>query len=186
MTISTIWTMVADAPPMAAAAAGLTVLGLVQVTLLWRVARSTRAAADATARVAQLTSALELLTDTTEEGFVNVGAELGRLGAKPLAPAASRRATTKRIAAAAKRGRSVEEIAIAESLSESEVRLHVGLDAASIEVASAEALPPEAMPTEPGPEAERAPGVLDDLERWMHSLQRPRRARGSRHATVRV
>lgn len=163
--------------PMAAAAAGLAVLGIVQIALLWKVARSTRAAAEATARVAQLTSALELLTDTTEEGFVNVAAELGRLGAKPLAPAASRRATTKRIAAAARRGRSVEDIAVAESLSESEVRLHLGLEAAS----AAEPAPA----AEPEP-ADEAPGVLDEIERWMNSLHRPRRARGTRHAAVRV
>lgn len=163
--------------PMTAAAAGLAVLGLVQIALLWRVARSTRAAADATARVAQLTSALELLTDTTEEGFVNVAAELGRLGAKPLAPAASRRATTKRIAVAAKRGRSIEDIAVAESLSESEVRLHLGLESAAAEAAPA---------AEPEAAVEETPGVLDELERWMNSLHRPRRARGARHAAVRV
>lgn len=176
MTFSTFSTMAPAVTPMAAAAAGLAVLGLLQLALLWKVARSTRAAADATARVAQLTSALELLTDTTEEGFVNVAAELGRLGAKPLPPAASRRATTKRIAAAVKRGRSIEEIAIAESLSESEVRLHVGLDAAAVETAPAEA----------APAPEETPGVLDDLERWMNSLHRPRRSRGPRHAAVRV
>ena len=69
----------------AAAACGLAVLFLVQIVLLWKLARSTRVTADATARVAQLTAALELLTDTTEEGFVNVAAELERLGARPLA-----------------------------------------------------------------------------------------------------
>lgn len=172
--------MIAAAVTPMTAAAGLAVLGLVQIALLWRVARSTRAAADATARVAQLTSALELLTDTTEEGFVNVAAELGRLGAKPLAPAASRRATTRRIATAARRGRSIEDIAVAESLSESEVRLHLGLEAAA--AASAEAAPV----TEPETAVEDSPGVLDELERWMNSLHRPRRARGARHAAVRV
>lgn len=169
-------TLLAAVTPVTAAAAGLATLGLAQLLLLWKVVRSTRAAADANARVAQLTSALELLTDTTEEGFVNVAAELGRLGAKPLAPAASRRATTKRIATAVKRGRSIEEIAIAESLSESEVRLHVGLDAASEAAAEPEV---EAAP-------EETPGVLDEIERWMNTLHKPRRARGARHAAVRV
>jgi hypothetical protein len=161
--------------PMTAAAAALALLGLVQLVLLWKLARSTRATADATERVAQLTSALELLTDTTEEGFVNVASELERLGAKPLAPGSTRRATTRRIAAAAKKGASVESIAAAEALSESEVRLHLGLEAATA---------PAAVAAEPA--AETGTGVLDDLEQWMQSLSKARRPRGGRHAVVRV
>lgn len=161
--------------PMTAAAAALALFGLVQLVLLWKLARSTRAMADATGRVAQLTAALELLTDTTEEGFVNVASELERLGAKPLAPGSSRRATTRRIAAAAKKGASIEAIAAAEALSESEVRLHLGLDAAL------PAPPPAAEASE-----DAGPGVLDDLERWMQSLSKARRPRGGRHAVVRV
>jgi hypothetical protein len=161
--------------PKGVAAGTLGLLGLVQIVLLWRLARSMRATAAATARVAQLTAALELLTDTTEEGFVNVAAELGRLGARPLAPGSTRRATTQRIAAAVRRGRSVEDVALAESLSESEVRLHVGLDAG-----------PEPATEPSAPSTEAPPGVLDELEQWMDSLQRPRRGRGARHAAVRV
>ena len=33
---------------------------------------------------------------------------------------------------------------------------------------------------------DETPGVLDDLERWMNSLTKTRRARGARHAAVRV
>ena len=40
----------------AAAACGLAVLFLVQIVLLWKLARSTRVTADATARVGQLTA----------------------------------------------------------------------------------------------------------------------------------
>jgi len=161
----------------AAAACGLAVLFLVQIVLLWKLARSTRVTADATARVAQLTAALELLTDTTEEGFVNVAAELERLGARPLAAGSTRRATTRRIAAAVRKGRAIEDIAIAESLSESEVRLHLGLETAAEPVTAREA---EETATD------ETPGVLDDLERWMNSLTKTRRARGARHAAVRV
>ena len=53
--------------------------------------------------------------------------ELERLGARPVAAASTRRATTRRIAAAVRKGRGVEDIALAESISESEVRLHLGL-----------------------------------------------------------
>ena len=162
--------------PMTAALAGLAVLGLVQLVLLWKLARSTRATADATERIAQLTSALALLTDTTEEGFVNVASELERLGARPTPAGSTRRATTRRIAAAMKKGLSVEDIAIAEGVSESEVRLHLGLEAAT---------PASAPAVEAAPESE-APGVLDDLEQWMHTLGRKTRSRGGRHAVVRV
>lgn len=162
--------------PMIAALAGLALLGLVQLVLLWKLARSTRATAEATDRVAQLTSALALLTDTMEEGFVNVASELERLGAKPTPAVSTRRATTRRIAASLKKGLSVEDIAIAEGVSESEVRLHLGLDAAT----------PEAPAEAAAPVASAAPGVLDDLEEWMHTLGRKTRARGGRHAVVRV
>lgn len=162
--------------PILAAAAGLAVLFLVQLVLLWKLARSTRVTADATTRVAQLTAALELLTDTTEEGFVNVASELERLGVRPLAAGSTRRATTRRIAAAVRKGRPIEEVATAESLSESEVRLHVGLEAAA----------EPATPREAEAAAAPGPGVLDDLERWMDSLAKAQRARGARHAAVRV
>lgn len=157
---------------------GLAVLSLAQLVLIVRLVRSARVAAKADERVTQLTAALELLTDTTEEGFVNVAAELERLGARPLPSGSTRRATTKRIAAAVRKGRAIEDIAIAESLSESEVRLHLGLD----EAASAAPAAVEASEPEPA-----TPGVLDDLESWMNSLGKAgRRARGGRHAAVRA
>lgn len=165
--------------PMLAAASGLAVLFLVQLVLLWKLARSTRATADATTRVAQLTAALELLTNTAEEGFVNVASELERLGARPLAAGSTRRATTRRIAAAARKGRAVEDIASAESLSESEVRLHLGLEAATAPVTRREAAEEHADDL-----GER--GVLDDLERWMNTVARSGRPRGARHAALRV
>ncbi len=165
--------------PVIPAALGLAVLSIAQLVFIVRLVRSARVAAKADERVTQLTAALELLTDTTEEGFVNVAAELERLGARPLPSGSTRRATTKRIAAAARKGRAIEDIAIAESLSESEVRLHLGLDEAAA-AANAPAQP------EPAESEAAAPGVLDDLESWMNTLQRGRRARGGRHAAVRA
>lgn len=165
--------------PLLPAALGLAVLSLAQLVLLVRLVRSARIAAKADERVTQLTAALELLTDTTEEGFVNVATELERVGARPLPSGASRRATTRRIAAAARKGRAIEDIAIAESLSESEVRLHLGLD----EAAAAANAP---LSTEPAESDAVEPGVLDDLESWMNTLQKGRRIRGGRHAAVRA
>ena len=161
--------------PMLAAPSGLAVLFLVQLVLLWKLGRSTRVTADATTRVAQLTAALALLTNTTEEGFVNVASELERLGARPLAAGSTRRETTRRIAAAVRNGRAVEDIAAAEALSESEVRLHLGLESAV-----------EPVTPRRGERAGDAPGVLDDLERWMQTLSTVGPPRGTRHAAVRV
>ncbi len=160
-------------------ALGLAVLSVVQLSLIVRLVRSARVAARADERVTQLTAALALLTDTTEEGFVNVATELERVGARPLPLGSTRRATTRRIASAVRKGRAIEDVAIAESLSESEVRLHLGLDDAAAAQAAVEPVGvPEAEPS--------VPGVLDDLESWMNTLQKGRRGRGVRHAAVRA
>ncbi len=168
--------------PMIYAALGLALLSLAQLALIVRLLRSARVAARADERVTQLTAALALLTDTTEEGFVNVATELERLGVRPLPSGSTRRATTKRIAAAARKGGAIEDIAIAESLSESEVRLHLGLDEAAAVLAPAAREAAEPAP-EPSPAAS---GVLDELESWMTTLQKSQRARGGRHAAVRA
>ena len=165
--------------PLTYAAFGLALLSLAQLVLIARLLRSARVAAKADERVTQLTAALALLTDTTEEGFVNVATELERVGARPLPSGATRRATTKRIAAAVRKGRAIEDIAMAEALSESEVRLHLGLaDGASAVVSPGAVEAPETEAV--------APGVLDDLESWMNTLQKGQRVRGGRHAAVRA
>ncbi len=152
---------------------GAAVLQLALMVQLWR---TSRAAGRGHRRIEQLTSALELLTDTTESGLVNVAAELTRVGARPIAPTSTRRATTERIAAAIDAGRPVAEVAADESLSETEVRLHLGLHEAA----------PRSRAATPAPKAPEA-DVLDDLERWMHTLSggpRPS-AGGVRHAAMR-
>jgi hypothetical protein len=150
---------------------GAAVLQLVLMVQLWR---TSRAAARGGRRIEQLTSALELLTDTTESGLVNVAAELTRVGARPIAPASTRRDTTERIAAAIDEGRPIADVAAEEGLSEIEVRLHLGLHEAS---------PPRRPPTPVAAEAD----VLDDLERWMSTLSGGQRAPagGVRHAAMR-
>ncbi|MGD9906079.1 MAG: hypothetical protein AB7U83_21615 [Vicinamibacterales bacterium] len=162
---------------------GLAVAGGLQLLLMLQLWRTARAAARGGRRIEQLTSALELLTDTTESGFVNVASELSRVGARPMAPAATRRAATERIAAAVRDGRALADVAAEEGLSESEVRLHLGLDRAP-EPRSIR----ESSPAQPGPVVRHAdPDVLGDLERWMSTLGSGRPASGApRHAAVRV
>lgn len=82
-------------------------------------------------RVAHLMAGVSLLTDTTEGALRDVAIEIGRLAATSVtarqeAPAVSRN----RINGAARRGRTVQDIAANEQLSEGEVRLHLQLDKA--------------------------------------------------------
>jgi len=79
-------------------------------------------------RVANLLAGLSLLTDTTEGALRDVTAEVTRLstGATPRTTRA-RTTTTRRVGGAARRGRTVQEIAAAEQLSEGEVKLHLSL-----------------------------------------------------------
>jgi DNA-binding NarL/FixJ family response regulator len=80
-------------------------------------------------RIAHLMAGVSLLTDTTEGALRDVAVEIGRLavtveGARPPAPAVTQR----RIASASRRGRTVQDIAANEQVSEGEVRLHLQLD----------------------------------------------------------
>jgi len=73
-------------------------------------------------RLAHLTDALSLLTETAEIGFRANASEIGRLGER----AASNTATG-RVLSAVRRGRSVPQIAADEEMSEGEVRLRLHL-----------------------------------------------------------
>ena len=82
-------------------------------------------------RIAHLLAGVSLLTDTTEGALRDVAIEIGRLAAtsdtgRAETPAVSR----SRINGAARRGRTVQDIAANEQLSEGEVRLHLQLDKA--------------------------------------------------------
>lgn len=89
-------------------------------------------------RIAQLTAGVSLLTDTIEGGLRDVAQEIDRLSAVQTGPHTKRRAATqKRVSSAAGRGRSVQEIAAEEQMSEGEVRLRMQLAAASRERAHA-------------------------------------------------
>jgi hypothetical protein len=69
---------------------------------------------------------MALLTDTLEGGLHDVAREVSRLGTQPSAAPVvprNRTAAQRRVRGAAKRGRSVRDIAAAEQMSEGEVRL---------------------------------------------------------------
>jgi hypothetical protein len=78
-------------------------------------------------RLAHLTAGISLLTDTAEGGLRDVAQEVERLaaqGAKPIRPRV-RAATQRRVSNAAKRGKSVQDIAAKEKMAEGEVRLRL-------------------------------------------------------------
>ena len=77
-------------------------------------------------RVTHLMAGLSLLTDTTEGALRDVALEIGRLAAMTEgAGGRTRGETRRRINGAARRGRSVQDIAASEGVSEGEVRLEL-------------------------------------------------------------
>jgi 7-keto-8-aminopelargonate synthetase-like enzyme len=83
-------------------------------------------------RLARLQEGTNLLTDTVELGFRQCAIELERLGAHVSQAAhlpvrSTPRPTAARVRAAAARGRSVQDIAADEQVSEGEVRLRLSL-----------------------------------------------------------
>lgn len=90
-------------------------------------------------RMAHLTAAMSLLTDTTEGGLRDIAREVERLAVapKPAARPKTRAATQRRLTSAARRGRSVREMATAEQMSEGEVRLRLQLEGSGREKAHA-------------------------------------------------
>jgi hypothetical protein len=81
-------------------------------------------------RLGRLADAVALLTDATQAGFANLASEI-ELNRRTRTVKGTRAATSRRIARAVGSGRSVQEIAAEEQVSESEVGLHLGLAARS-------------------------------------------------------
>ncbi|MFN7914041.1 MAG: hypothetical protein U0Q55_01785 [Vicinamibacterales bacterium] len=106
--------------------AAMAVLNALQLTLLVRLARRVTNGDRSHERLAHFAEALTLLTDTTEQGLANVAASLNAVGQKP-ATRSTTKATTRRIVSAVKKGKPIAAIAEAESMSESEIRLHLEL-----------------------------------------------------------
>ena len=79
-------------------------------------------------RMGRLVDGLALLTDTTEAGMSALAAEIAQVNRKasPANPA-TRATVQKRVKDAVRKGERISRIAALESLSESEVRLHLAL-----------------------------------------------------------
>ena len=105
----------------------LTVVIVAHTAMLWRVWMLLRRPARTDDRLAHFAEALALLTDTTEAGLANVALELESTRRRT-PRGTSRAATAKRIATAAGKGQSIEDIVAAEALSESEIRLHLRMN----------------------------------------------------------
>jgi len=116
-------------------AAGVSLL--VIVTLLFVNRRQRRMLERLDERLTHLHAGLTLLTNTTEDGFRGLALHLAHLAgaaeAKPPAVIGPRQ----RISAAAGHGRSVQDIAATEQVSEGEVLLHLLLDKLKPEGANA-------------------------------------------------
>jgi hypothetical protein len=84
-------------------------------------------------RLAHLTAGISLLTDTAEGGLRDVATEIERLAAAggPGTRPKQRAATQRRVSTAARRGRSVQDIAAKEKMSEGEVRLRLQMASAA-------------------------------------------------------
>lgn len=104
---------------------GVSLVQALAIALLLR-RRSGRELSRVETRLSHFGEALALLTDTAQTGFATIAAELER-GGRRRAAGAGRAATSKRIVTAAHQGRSIQDIAADEAVSESEVRLHLGL-----------------------------------------------------------
>ncbi len=87
-------------------------------------------------RMSHLLAGVSLLTDTTEGALRDVATEITRLGSIKDAGRPAPRMTQRRVTAAARRGRSVQDIAAAEEVSEGEVRLRLQLEDAAKERAN--------------------------------------------------
>jgi hypothetical protein len=117
-----------------AAAAGLLVI--VASVLINR--RQRRALQRVEVRLTHLHGVLSLLTSTTEDGLRSVAVEVGRLAGATDTRSRGITGHRQRMASAAGHGRSVQDIAATEQVSEGEVLLHLLLDRARPEVGNAE------------------------------------------------
>ena len=103
------------------------VIAVAQTATLWFIGRQRLAFDRVEDRVAHLTAAISLLTDTTEGALRDVlqrAEQTTTASVKSPRPSA---VTARRVTGAARRGRSVQDIAATERISEGEVRLRLQL-----------------------------------------------------------
>jgi hypothetical protein len=103
------------------------VIGTLQLAVGFVVFRQQRSLSRLTTRMSNIVAGISLLTDTTETGLRDVAAEIARAGNAEAPRPRPRAATQRRMATAARRGVSVQEIAAAEQVSEGEVNLRLQL-----------------------------------------------------------
>jgi uncharacterized membrane protein YcjF (UPF0283 family) len=108
----------------AAASAGTLIVGATVLS----VRRQKRALARLDERITHLTAGVSLLANTTEDGLRGIAAEIARLAGTAEQKPQAHGGVRQRIAAAAGHGRSVQDIAATEQVSEGEVLLHLLLD----------------------------------------------------------
>lgn len=110
----------------------LLVFGLALLVVLaavaWTHARNQAALARVDDRMSHLLAGVSLLTDTMEGGLRDVAVEMGRMAGAQAAPRKPKATAQRRVTTAARRGRSVQEIAASEDVSEGEVRLRLNMD----------------------------------------------------------
>ena len=113
---------------------GLMVVGgatlLILAAMVWMHVQHQAAIERIDDRMAHLVAGVSLLTDTTEGALRDVAGEINRLATGERPSARPRAAAQRRIAGAARRGTTVQDIAASEQISEGEVRLRLQLEKA--------------------------------------------------------
>jgi hypothetical protein len=103
------------------------ILLLAQIVMLWRFSHVMGTIRRYEERLGHLGDTMTLLTETTESGFRAMALEIERLATADAQRHVVRPSST-RIASAARRGRSIQQIAADEQVSEGEVRLRLHLN----------------------------------------------------------
>ncbi len=94
---------------------------------LWRVLNRLSVLTRVEDRLSTLTHTMALLTDTTETCFQAIARQLEHERSTPVAAPVERATRQRRVVGAARLGRSVTDIAVAEEVAEGEVRLRLHL-----------------------------------------------------------
>ena len=103
------------------------VIAAAQAATLWFMRRQQRAFDQVEDRVAHLTAAISLLTDTTEGALRDLLQRAEQASPRVVKAPRPSAATARRVNGAARRGRTVQDIAATERMSEGEVRLRLQL-----------------------------------------------------------
>jgi hypothetical protein len=103
------------------------VLAVMQIAAGYLIVQQQRVVDRFDDRIAHLTAGISLLTDTTEGALRDMAQEINRIGTLAVDRPKPRAATQRRMANAARRGQTVQQIAATERVSEGEVMLRLQL-----------------------------------------------------------